>query len=372
MYYYNVKKSINSLQPPSYNSLVNNNFNPSQPKKVGIEYDFFWKQRKLQPRNHQKHGGMFLSHVHSSGNYCIMCMMGKKKDVASKLVTQALTGGAKTKKELKHVVRARDGGIDTKYVRKALKGLIKSGLVKQEGKVYHVVVTETMETEVPIGMRLRGPQEKKVKFVEPSNTAIEDLDDEIARLERELAKDDSDGSSDTDTSDDEDHGVTDDAEETAVLSLSAFAEDRIQQLPKTLLPEPGRYNLDKLQKNELKLTSKKTNKQTDSTRIVESGLQQAVKEVLEGYTARSAEKIPFYCRFCSKQYANEKEFFDHKNTEFHKVAEAMERRATYCKLCRRQLTSPTQMKEHLKSRPHKDKLQEVRSRQVPRSKRQFV
>jgi hypothetical protein len=309
--------------------------------------------------------------VHSSSD-CDISVMGKKKDLASNLVTQALTEGAKTKRQLKHVLKSKDGAVDTKYVRKALKGLVKRGLVEREGMVYRVIVTETREIEVPIGMRLRAPQEKKVKFIEPVETSTDDLDDEIARLEKELANDDSDGSSDADTSDDGDHGETNDAEETAVLSLSAFATDRIEHLPNAQLPKPGRYNLDKLQKNSRKQASKTTERLIDSNRKVESGLQQAVKEVLEGYTARSAEKIPFYCRFCSKQYANEKEFFDHKSSEFHKVAEAMERKATYCKLCRRQLTSPTQMKEHLKSRPHKDKLQEVRSRQVPKSRRQFV
>ena len=84
-----------------------------------------------------------------------------------------------------------------------------------------------------------------------------------------------------------------------------------------------------------------------------------MKEVLSGYTARSSEKIPYYCRFCSKQYNNEVEFFEHKNTEFHIAAVAVERKATYCRLCRIQLTSPVQMKEHLKSKPHKERLHKV-------------
>jgi hypothetical protein len=296
--------------------------------------------------------------------------MGKKKDAASKLVTNVLAEGAKTKKELKCIVKARDGAVDTKYIRKALKGLVKLGKVRQEGKMYHVVA-EARATEVPIGMRLRAAQEKNVRIAGQSPLA-EDLDDEIERLERELANDNSEGSSDVYSSDDEDQGDTDEVGETAVLSLSEFAKDRVEQLPRNLLPEPGRYKSDKVPTKTQKNMSRKTNTQTDSAAIVPSGLQQAVKEVLDGYTARSAEKIPFYCRFCSTQYADEKEFFEHRNSDFHKVAVDMERRATYCKLCRRQLTSPIQMKEHLKSRPHKDKLKEVRSRQLPKSTRQFV
>lgn len=243
---------------------------------------------------------------------------------------------------------------------------MKRGEVKQQGDIYHAA-TEALDALVPIGMRMRTTQGKKVKFDETAVT--EDLDDEIERLERELENDDAGGSSDEDDSEAEDSAETNNAQETAVLSLSQFANDRVVQLPSTLLPEPGRYSTNKVRKSK----SKKTKNEPDPSAIVQSGLHQAVQEVLDGYTARSAEKLPFFCRFCAKQYSNETEFFDHKNTDFHKTAVAMERKATYCRLCRRQLTSPTQMKEHLKSRPHKDKLQEMRSRQAPLvSRRQFA
>ena len=94
-----------------------------------------------------------------------------------------------------------------------------------------------------------------------------------------------------------------------------------------------------------------------------SGLKQAVQEVLAGYKARSSERLPFYCRVCAKQYDNETEFFNHKETEFHRVAVETERKASYCRLCRKQLTSPEQMKEHLASRPHKERLQKMIDRQ---------
>jgi Zinc-finger of C2H2 type len=292
-------------------------------------------------------------------------MMGKTKKAVFHLVTQFLAEGPKTRKDLKHLVKARDGRAK-KYVRKALKGLVECGEVRQEGKVYHAVVIEERETEVPIGMRMRAQEARKVEFAEPAKS--DDLDDEIRRLETELANQYS-SSSDDDRTEDGQPEESCNAAETAVLSLSEYANDRIDCLPSTLLPEPGRYNANNSRKSN---TSKKKIKQSDSSKnVLESGLKQAVQEVLDGYTARSAEKLPFYCRFCSKQYSNEKEFFDHRNTDFHRTAVAMERKATYCRLCRRQLTSPTQMKEHLKSRPHLDCLREARSRQLPKSKRQL-
>jgi hypothetical protein len=40
-------------------------------------------------------------------------------------------------------------------------------------------------------------------------------------------------------------------------------------------------------------------------------------------------KVPFYCRHCAKQYANELEFPESRETDFHKKAVEIERKATY-------------------------------------------
>ena len=116
-------------------------------------------------------------------------------------------------------------------------------------------------------------------------------------------------------------------------------------------------------KRSLKIDGKPEKRQKKNT--AESGLESAVKEVLSGYVARSSEKLPFYCRFCQKQYNNSEEFFAHKQSEFHKTAVEMEQKASFCKLCRKQLTSPDQLKEHLQSRPHKERLERARSRTAP-------
>ena len=195
---------------------------------------------------------------------------------------------------------------------------------------------------------------KRVTFQEKEETL--DIDDEIARLERELANDDDD---DSEESDDDDRNSFE--EQPAVLSLSKFANDRVEHLPTTALPEPGKYDAKGMPLKTAKKKRKLDTAQESNTKS--SGLEQAVKEVLSGYQARSSERLPYYCRFCAKQYDNEEEFFRHKKEGFHRAAVEAERKATYCKLCRKQLTSPVQMKEHLKSRPHKERLQAMRSKQ---------
>lgn len=197
-----------------------------------------------------------------------------------------------------------------------------------------------------------------------------DLDDEIARLERELA-------AQNESDDDEDSESQHQADESAILSLSKFANDHVEHLPPTSLPVPSSSSRRKssgggnIGGGDVDVTSKavgmttKTRQNQASTSPAtnnNSGLQKAVQEVLQGYTARSADRLPFYCRFCAKQYSNETEFFDHKRTEFHLAAVEAERKMTYCKLCRKQLTSPAQMKEHLKSKPHKQRLDMMRNK----------
>jgi cell division septum initiation protein DivIVA len=225
--------------------------------------------------------------------------------------------------------------------------------------------------------RKKSSAEKRVMVAEK-----EDIDDEIKRLENELA----DGSSDSDSSDSGDDEPSDnrsrkvrfggesikvipsnkpsrDQSEPSVICLSAVSEERIVPLPTASLPTISK------KRSSSDDAARKAKKKKKS--IVSDGLQEAVKEVLSGYVARSSEKLPFYCRVCAKQYSSKEEFFDHKNTDFHKTAVEMEKKASYCKLCQKQFTSPVQIKEHLTSRPHREKLQRVRQSQQrqPRNNR---
>jgi len=210
---------------------------------------------------------------------------------------------------------------------------------------------------------------------------VVDIDDEIARLEAELAQDDGDSSSlsssdsdhdaassdnDSDNDSDDDNGDNTRKQkkrggmekEEGIVSLSTVKDDRIERLPEKCLPLPmtSKAATKKSKKRKLEGGDKQAQNRN-------SGLEQAVREVLSGYKARSAEKLPFYCRVCQKQYANKEEFFSHKELDFHKAAKEAERKATFCKLCRKQLTSPEQMKEHLRSKPHNVRLELVSSRQ---------
>ena len=209
---------------------------------------------------------------------------------------------------------------------------------------------------------------------------FEDIDDEIRRLEAELAAGiDSDDDDCDDNSGNVDEsrprnrqvsfGTTSikqientkleqnvDASAT-ILCLSTVADERIIPLPKNCLPHTKKRTLKGIDKNHVEQPTKKAKD------MISDGLKDAVKEILGGYVARSSERLPFYCRVCVKQYDNEDEFFIHKATDFHKAAVNMEQKVSFCKLCRKQFTSPVQLKEHLLSRPHKQQLDRARSGQ---------
>jgi hypothetical protein len=293
--------------------------------------------------------------------------MGRSKEVAIQ-VLDALRKSPQTEKELRELVLSVDTDVSKKHVKKALKKLVERAEIVKVGTIYRTASNESSSSSsdsdpaLPVTaaelLRQKTAQNTKtsVKFIEPEV----DYDEEIRRLEQEL-----EGGSES--SDDDDSGE-EDSKEQAVLSLSTLADDRIEALPANLLPVPlGKKRLLKGIDQDYKdgERAKKRGKHEPS-----AGLRAAVKEVLDGYKPRSAERLPFYCRVCSKQYNNEEEFLKHKMTEFHETAEAMEKKATFCKLCRKQLTSPAQMKEHLMSRPHKERLQKVREGQPNREQRQ--
>lgn len=304
--------------------------------------------------------------------------MGRTTSTVKKLVLDELRVEPKGKKELKSIVKAKGASLK-KNLKKAIKQLVKAGAIVKSGEKYllkddqntsnderekELQKIEQQETNgvsleaLPIGARLRRQEQQEQNKSVSFNLPEDDIDDEIRRLEMELQKDDSSDESDSDS---EDAGPAG-----GVLSLSEFAQDRIEQLPETHLPEPGRYN-PRANPGPLK-KSKKAKRQDLEEKKRKDGLKEAVQEVLSGYKARSSERLPFYCRFCSKQYEDEQSFFEHKSLDFHKTAVEMERRSTYCRLCMKQLTSPAQMKEHLTSRPHKERLHTVRERQRAESK----
>lgn len=205
-------------------------------------------------------------------------------------------------------------------------------------------------------MRRRIEKNVSAKQETPSEISnVVDIDDEIKRLEAELENSEEDGNSSQSSSSSEDSEEGDQK----VLNLSAVERERISKLPEHLLPSNRKRSLKGIDR------PSEPSKQTKRIEPSE-GLKAAVKELLDGYKPRSAERLPFYCRVCAKQYTSEDEFIAHQKTEFHITAVEIERKASFCKLCRKQLTSPAQLKEHLKSKPHKNRLAFVQSKQPRR------
>ena len=319
-----------------------------------------------------------------------------KEEIKAKILEILSSSSAPCdKKKLRKHVQAQLEGTKKKHIKKALKALVKYGRIEKKGKGYQATQNRS-EAPLPeasddassmsstplasqkteeqpkvltaaelLRRKSKGeverPQKKSVSFREKEV----DLDDEIRRLEQELAG----GSSSDDDGDDSDEDNQDEDNTGGVLSLSEYADDHIEALPQSSLPEPQKKKrllkgIDDDYRDDVRRSKKKAKHEPSE------GLKAAVKEVLAGYQPRSGERLPFYCRVCAKQYSSEEEFLSHKTLEFHKTAVAIEKKQTYCKLCRKQLTSPVQMKEHLGSRPHKERLDRARQRtNVERNKR---
>lgn len=315
-------------------------------------------------------------------------MKASKCKKEKKAIRILLKNSSKSEQELVEKIVNED--VSRKQVTRALARLIEKGeIVKSDGhyslagKSSESSSEPVMEEEaLPFAEILRRKKAKETVDSTESAARNEeeddkvDIDDEIKRLEAELAADDdeTDGGSEDDSDDERTErdkrvsfGAVDvreiessrtesrNMEGDAVVCLSAVAQDRITPLPESCLPKTKKRTLQGIDDDPQQKKPKKSN--------VSSGLRDAVKEVLSGYVARSSERLPFYCRVCAKQYTNEQEFFEHKSTDFHTTAMDVERKASFCKLCRKQFTSPVQLKEHISSRPHKDRLEHVRSRQ---------
>lgn len=191
-----------------------------------------------------------------------------------------------------------------------------------------------------------------------------ELDDEIARLEAELAEassDDGSASDDgSDASDDDDDEPEN--EEPLVYKTHLSEEDLIPALPAAYLPTVAFKAL----------AAPRAGKETRETKIArgpkpikgapkvtEPVVSRAQKQAeltayIRGY--EPSEHKPFYCRLCSFQGSSVDDLAAHRASEEHKAAAERDQKACFCKLCRKQFTSPAQLTEHLKGKNHKDML----------------
>lgn len=317
----------------------------------------------------------------------------KASKQAKKAVLKLLENSPKSEQDLQNEIV--NDLLSEKHVTMAMEKLIEKGKVLQQDGFYvlktdhgNMKKSSDEEATIPIAERLRRRRRQEetrtnnTQAILSKNEKHGDIDDEIQRLEAELAADDDDDDYERELeseSDNDNHSQdlerdrqvsfgavqvkeieSDPYEITAtpgdaILCLSTVARDRIAPLPETCLPKTTKRALKGIDEDTQQKQAKKSK--------VSAGLREAVKEVLSGYVARSSERLPFYCRVCAKQYKNEQEFFEHKVNDFHKAAVEGERKASFCKLCRKQFTSPVQLKEHISSRPHKERLRQARARQ---------
>ena len=275
-------------------------------------------------------------------------------------------------------------------VKHALKRLVKRGDIVKNGKEYSCNITDNNgeEGDVPIAQRMRRKKthqsEKNDETINSKEPPTIDLDEEIKRLEEELAEESQDDDDDVDESDNEidesdvdskdskSNDVVDDNQSNGIIRLSDLANDRIEPLPPSALPQSRRRHLKGVdaaanQNNEIVNISRKKQRKSQNEQgehTVSEGLKHAVQDLLQNYIRPSQlDRPPFYCRICQHQATSQSEFDLHRASEFHKVAVKEEQKKTYCKLCRKQLTSIIQMEEHLTSKPHRDRMDFVKGKQ---------
>lgn len=283
-----------------------------------------------------------------------------------------------------------DGIWTKREVKDALKRLVKRGAITKNGKEYFCRSTDNVdEGAVPIAQRMRRQITQQTGKTEEENSEESntiDLDDEIRRLEEELAEEDSDDDEDLHDDDESDiqvdgdlesdgsksHDIIDDNHSNGIIRLSNLANDRIEPLPQSALPQSKRRHLkgvDSASVPQEEPTNTKRKKRNQShneqgEHTVSEGLKAAVQDLLQNYVRPSQlDRPPFYCRVCQHQATSQSEFDMHRTSEFHKVAVKEEQKKSYCKLCRKQLTSVIQMEEHLSSKPHRDRMDFVKGKQ---------
>ena len=202
-------------------------------------------------------------------------------------------------------------------------------------------------------------------------TSINDIDDEIQRLERDLQQGSDDDEDSDDDSENED-GVKNTV--TMILSISESKQNPIEKLPTHCLPPSLTLNKLKSKAGSKKRSRNEdtndTNGGTNNNNISGAGLKKAVQELIQNYQGRnSTERIPYFCRYCQHQATDYNDFQHHQTIPSHIQNVTLHNKASYCKLCSKQFNSPIQLQEHLQSKPHHDKLQYLQSKQQHRSKK---
>ena len=178
------------------------------------------------------------------------------------------------------------------------------------------------------------------------------LDERIALLEAELARESSDSDS-SDESDDETGDVR--PKKVARGVLASLVDDRIPPLPAHLLPQapPKKRHFDG--------PPQRTRPGTPDAAFARASpaqLQQAHR-LVDACAASEKVKRELYCRLCAFQGSDLADLERHRRSDLHLLATRVWRDRSYCKLCRVQTTSPNELAVHLTCKKHKERLAEV-------------
>ena len=184
------------------------------------------------------------------------------------------------------------------------------------------------------------------------------LDERIALLEAELARESSD--SDSDGSDDDSDDESGDVKPRKVARgvLASLVDDRIPPLPAHLLPQapPKKRHFDG--------PPPRTRPGTPDAAFARASpaqVQQAHR-LVDACAASEKVKRELYCRLCAFQGTDLADLERHRRSDLHMVATRVWRDRSYCKLCRVQTTSPNELAVHLTCKKHKERLAEVEGR----------
>ena len=203
--------------------------------------------------------------------------------------------------------------------------------------------------------RLRSDDERLARALEETvGDALGQLtlDERIALLEAELARESSDSDS-SDESDDETGDVR--PKKVARGVLASLVDDRIPPLPAHLLPQapPKKRHFDG--------PPPRTRPGTPDAAFARASpaqLQQAHR-LVDACAASEKVKRELYCRLCAFQGTDLADLERHRRSDLHLLATRVWRDRSYCKLCRVQTTSPNELAVHLTCKKHKERLAEV-------------
>lgn len=255
---------------------------------------------------------------------------------------------------------ASDGGSDcddaTATAEVSVARKMQSG--SDSGDVSEDVISEEDEKNVkgtslvlPIAKRMRQTTNQEPINDDNSGAPTIDLDDEIARLEAELAADNSESYDEDSESDDQieqritgppskkaisfgansmheydsgngrsrlqEDGRDDNFSASGIISLSNLADDRIAPLPQSALPQNKRRKLKidstapgditEMQSNaERKKRKRSSEPAAEQCHQLSAGLKSAVADLLQNYVPSSQLALPFYCRVCQHQSPDRK------------------------------------------------------------------